>query len=298
MNNEGLTKLREYIRKDKPKVLRKDFAFQEPLSWGWMLPYLLGLEDMTWQRWEYWAQTKLAGRLLPEPIPQIEWAAQHGDGSPGRRMLEKSLDCVTKHGDWRGWSSATYFEFFLDWLLFGLGHPSQREHPKVHQDCEGASERLYQTFNLEPLLAYPHDYFGDMMAENAYGRRAGFFPTPMEVAAMMVAMQMGDGEDMRAKTVCDPALGTGRMILCASNYSLRLYGQDIMPLVIKACLVNAYLYAPWIVRPFDFLDSYDADTGQPTAHLAVKRTSALVESIEVPSTTAQPSTPQLELCLS
>jgi hypothetical protein len=34
-----------------------------------------------------------------------------------------------------------------------------------------------------------------------------------------------------------------------------LYGQDINPTVIKASLVNGYLYAPWMVKPFPFLDA-------------------------------------------
>ncbi|MBD1995249.1 SAM-dependent DNA methyltransferase [Leptolyngbya sp. FACHB-541] len=55
--------------------------------------------------------------------------------------------------------------------------------------------------------------------------------------------------------MCDPCLGTGRLLLTASNYSLRLYGQDINDTVIKAALVNGYLYAPWLVKPLPFLDS-------------------------------------------
>jgi hypothetical protein len=73
----------------------------------------------------------------------------------------------------------------------------------------------------------------------------------MEVCQMMVEMQMA-GEDMRDKTVCDPALGTGRMLLAASNFSYRLYGMDISETVVKACLVNGFALAPWLVRPFSF----------------------------------------------
>lgn len=271
MNNEGLIKLREYIRKDKPKVLRKDFTLSKPLSWGWLLPYLMGLDDMTWERWNYWAETKLAGRLLERGIPQIEWATEHGEGSPGRKMLEHTLNSITKYGEWRGWSGAENLNYFFDWLLFGFGHNAQQEIPREPSGCEGASARLYQLFNLEPLIAYPHDYLGDIMAENSYGKHCGFYPTPMEVASMMTQMQMGnDGtgpdQDMRAKSVCDPALGTGRMLLCASNYSLRLYGMDINQTVIKACLVNGYLYAPWMVKAFDFLETYN-EQGEATPHL-------------------------------
>lgn len=268
---QRLARLHDYIRKDKPKVLRKDFAFTAPLQHGWMLRYLLGLDDLTWQRWAHWCEIRSAEKLTDAPIPRIHWAGEHGEGSPGWRMLDKSLCAVVRYGEWQGWSSWNYFDYFLDWLLFGLGHISTPNEPKPPGDCEGASERLYQIFNLEPLIAYPHDYFGDIMSSNRYGRQSGFFPTPMEVASMMVQMQMGE-EDCRTKTVSDPCVGTGRMILCASNYSYRLYGQDINRTVIKACLVNGYLYAPWLVKPFAFLDTYESAAPDAPAipHLTTK----------------------------
>jgi len=45
------------------------------------------------------------------------------------------------------------------------------------------------------------------------------------------------------------------MLLTASNYSLSLHGQDINETVIKATLINGYLYAPWLVKPLPFIDS-------------------------------------------
>jgi hypothetical protein len=52
------------------------------------------------------------------------------------------------------------------------------------------------------------------------------------------------------------------MLLAASNHSYRLYGADIDPTVIKATLVNGYLYAPWLVKPFPFLDGANLDPRQ------------------------------------
>jgi hypothetical protein len=167
-------------------------------------------------------------------------------------MLEHSLSQITQHGGWRGWGSWSVFENFLDWLLYGFGDRSQPNPP--NEEHQGASNRLYQVFNLETLLAYPYDYFGDILAENQFGKQSGFFPTPMEVAELMAAMNFGT-EDFRAKTVCDPCVGTGRMLLAASNYSYRLFGTDINSTVIKACKVNGYLYAPWLIKPFPFFDT-------------------------------------------
>jgi hypothetical protein len=39
------------------------------------------------------------------------------------------------------------------------------------------------------------------------------------------------------------------MLLAASNFSLRLSGQDIDPVVLKIAQINGSLYAPWMVWP-------------------------------------------------
>lgn len=70
----------------------------------------------------------------------------------------------------------------------------------------------------------------------------------------MTRLLMPEGKDCRRESVCDPCVGTGRMLLHASNHSLRLYGLDIDATLCKATLVNGYLYAPWMVRPLAWLD--------------------------------------------
>jgi hypothetical protein len=47
----------------------------------------------------------------------------------------------------------------------------------------------------------------------------------------------------------DPAVGSGRLLLHASNYSYCLYGCDIDPLVVAICRVNAAFYGPWLAFP-------------------------------------------------
>jgi hypothetical protein len=105
------------------------------------------------------------------------------------------------------------------------------------------------------LLEHPHDYFGDhVAASKAKGwNPTGFYPTPHSVVELMVRMTMHDakeeGRDLRTSTVGDPCVGSGRMLLHASNLSLRLYGQDLDPLAVTLCKLNGVLYAPWMVFP-------------------------------------------------
>ena len=252
MRPDLLTVLRQNISQAKPRT-PKPLGAPPSLQHGWLLPFLLLAEDALWGRWNHWHEMMLAGRII-SPIPPIDWKS----GPAARRMLEASLTHITQHGSWQGWGSWQVFDYFMDWLLFGLGHRGQPSLPAESADFTGASERLYQVFNLETLLAWPHDYLGEILAENRHGQHLGFYPTPMTVARMMAAMTVGS-EDARTKSVCDTCVGTGRLLLAASNHSYRLYGSDINPTVIKATLVNGYLYAPWLVRPFPFLDPHNCD---------------------------------------
>ena len=164
---------------------------------------------------------------------------------------------ITAETDWQGWSSYDYFRYFLNWLLWGFGHPGQEEAPPEPEGCKGASDRLYQIFNIGLLLLYPYDYLGDLLCQNSYGKHNGFFPTPHTLVELMVSMLYDParraGQEMRTQTVMDPALGTGRMLLHASNHSLHLYGMDIDATMCQATLVNGYLYAPWLVKPLTCL---------------------------------------------
>lgn len=252
--NLFLNTLRRTIQTEKKWPAKPDRSFRLDAipPHGWLLPTLLDCEGLCWGRWPHWFNLMEAGKLIDEPIPQIRFDPQAA--GLARKMHENSLNSVASYGGWQGWDSWRIFDYYLDWLLYAFGHPGQRDLPPEPQD--GAFERLYQTFCLEAMLAWPADLFGDMLAENNHGRSCGFFPTPEHVVAMMVQMAMGD-EDTRAKSVMDPCLGTGRMLLAASNYAYRLYGMDINATVIKAALVNGYCFAPWLVRPLPFLDRHE-----------------------------------------
>jgi hypothetical protein len=272
----------------------EDFETQQPdpdvhrdLKHGWMLPALVNLDLSLWRRWRYWtlchehalgngllmfqknadsAKAQPSARklhvtstdytqqiLLPEAaIPPIQFLS-----APHRatlRMLEAALDCIPTHGSWHTWSGWSYFDYLLEWLLYGQGHKAHCELPTEPAGCEGASDRLYQVFCLDAMVLWPYDYFGDLMAGSSYGRQQGFYPTPHTVCQFMADITCGKERDMRTETVCDPCVGTGRLLLHASNHSLRLYGMDIDATLCKATLVNGYLYAPWLVRPLPWLD--------------------------------------------
>jgi hypothetical protein len=212
---------------------------------GWLLPYIVLLHETipaVKDRWDYQARTLAAGKLLDEPIPQIQFV-------PAEKRVFALLHQWSSLIGWDcgGWSD---FRTLLDWLAWGLNLGS--EQPKLSEEM---GENLYRQVDLTPLLQHPHDYLGDYVAQGrARGwNPLGFHPTPHPVVECMVRMTFHDalseGRDTRLLSVCDPCVGSGRMLLHASNFSLRLFGQDIDPLAVTMCLINGALYAPWLSFP-------------------------------------------------
>lgn len=228
-----------------------DYTFLERTCKGWLLPYLLDLDLMFARRWDYWLMTLEAGKLLDRPIPRLYILSGPEEGQEAEKMLMKCLE----HN--RAYSQGITLIDFLEWLLWGFGDPGQEQRPrKVSEDL---NEFWYRTFNMGLLLKYPKDYFGDIYSEERSPRtnqRSGFFPTPDTVCECMVRMHFdGITEDTRTLSVCEPCVGTGRMLMHASNYSLNLWGMDIDYGCVLACRVNGYLYMPWLMRPAPWLDN-------------------------------------------
>jgi len=213
---------------------------------GWLLPYVIGLHETipsVSNRWGYHLRTLEAGRLLDEPIPQIIF------GSADTKVFSLLHDWSGLIGwDCGGWSD---FRTLLDWLCWALA--LAKEEPRLSEEVH---EKLYRQVNLVPLLETPYDYLGEhVSAGKARGwNPTAFYPTPHPVVECMVRITMhdtgvGDGRDPRTYSVCDPCVGSGRMLLHASNFSLNLHGQDIDPLAVGMCKINGALYAPWLSFP-------------------------------------------------
>lgn len=213
---------------------------------GWMLPHVMDLlpaeSGVGRGRWRYWLRTMEAGRILDEPIPQVNFYSV-GEGSrAGCKMLEKCCEIIGRRQGYSGSPGV-----LIEWLGWALA--VEKEPPRL--DAETAEE-LYRTFCLDPILAEPADYLGWLMSEHK-GRGkdpTAFFPTPLSVVQLMAMMVFPEGERHARATVNDPCVGTGRMLMVASNWSLRLSGQDINPRCVAATKINGALFAPWLAFPF------------------------------------------------
>lgn len=209
-------------------------------------------------RWGYWYYVRRTGQLPPgdPPPPYVDF----GHGSDVARKNVNA--CAEIIGRRQGFSSAV--SLFVDWLAWAL---AVTDCPAV-LDNE-TQEELYRTFCVDHWRADPADYVGWLMCE--YKGRAfdptGFFPTPQNVVTCMSQMMMESAEpgpETVFLKICDPCVGSGRMLLAASNYSLCLFGQDINPRCVLATLINGAVYAPWIAFPFRGVVRGRPERGRPS----------------------------------
>jgi len=231
---------------------------------GWLLPYLLlgdevfGVGRLTW--WSNGVFFSETG--LPDgPIPQLHFRSARDnhvrDGLPqippgggpslspaGARKHIESL--VSSMGG--SWDAMLYL---VHWLHWGLGLARESDGPPESPWAEEWGDMLYRDFQLGRLQAADADVLGDILAERHGGgwNPHAFYPTPIGVCETMVQMTMvdlpGDARDVRLAAVCDPCVGTGRMLLAASNHSLNLHGMDIDRTMVETCAINLALFAPW-----------------------------------------------------
>lgn len=213
---------------------------------GWLLHHiqLCHGHPQVVDRWGYYFRTHAAGKLLDEPIPRIHFGGCR-ENDEAMKMLRSCVDLIYR--DTGSWSA---FPEFIDWLSWGCA--TSRECPK--RISEKTNEALYRTFNLGPLLLNPSDHLGTLYSEGKERYNpAAFYPTPHEVVEMMSLMLMdhtpAGGTDLRLKSVCDPCVGTGRMLMHASNYSLILMGMDIDATCCKITQINGAMYVPWMTFP-------------------------------------------------
>lgn len=245
---------------------RLPFAGDPVKPWdyqGWLLPYVIlanAVRADVANRWGWWAACHLNDKLVAEPIPHIHFQSEFGPGGKDAfKIIDRCLEIIGR-GTGGSWSS---FNDFIEWLAWGCGVGDEK--PNF---SDRTNEELYKTFDLEPFLTRPSDYLGEHLAERkgkGWNPNA-FFPTPHTVCEFMTQINFIDARcdngaiDSRMMTVCDPALGTGRQLMHASNFSVRLYGMDIDRLVVKICLINGAMFVPWMSFPFPnkWFEQHDA----------------------------------------
>ena len=232
---------------------------------GWFLPYLLAIDEtpgVGHGRWDYWMKICFDLELPNEPIPHIDFQQPYQDTpyTPAHELLpehpfrhvKRVLDPYIQKGE--GWYDDAWL-MFVRWLLHGFGRRGLAE--EVERIPASIRDHWYTQFNLGYLVTMPIDWSAFILqggprwmgkGGGKWSKTTAFFSTPMNVCKLMTDMTfITEDRDTRLLTVCDPCCGTGSMLLPASNYSLRLYGTDIVYDLVLCTELNGYLWAPWMV---------------------------------------------------
>lgn len=224
---------------------------------GWLIPFLFTYDDLLWGRWSYWTEILMKGTIDGSgPIPRIAWTDPWASTA---QATKKMLSACMNHHE-------ANIDNFADWLLWGLAATPHK--PRV---SEALNEHYYRQFDLFLILDNPTDYLSYLLCDQTgkgYKAGLGYYPTPFHITQMMVEITHGNGdpETMKRQSVMDPCVGCGAMLLPASNYFLRGYGQDISVIAVKLCLIQMYFYAPWFARPGEVSGF---DIAQPTIPLVL-----------------------------
>jgi hypothetical protein len=208
---------------------------------GWLLPYLVSLDNMFYKRWDYWLRIIHNDKIPQDRIPYIVFKPSF---EYTKKEVQKNLkDCLNL-----AVHISNPLEMLIDWILWGFN--SGESFPKIDERID---DYWYRNFNLGLFYRETSDHWAEIASEYMGRNNAlGYFPTPGNVVEMMVKMTF-DGESQhrhKIMSVMDPCCGTGIMLLYASNYSLNLYGNDVSLLLTKIAKVNAFTYVPWLAyRP-------------------------------------------------
>ena len=209
---------------------------------GWLLPYLLRLDQIFFGRWEYWFKIIEADKIPKGPIPQIPFKAAE---EYSKRLVQKNIKECLDRGTMK---LSDPLGLFINWIMWGLG--KGEEFPRISDEID---DFWYRTFNMGLFYKEPADHWG-MIAMESMGKNngQGFFPTPASVVKMMTDMTFAgqSPEKQKRASMMDPCCGTGIMFLYASNHTLNIQGNDISPILVKMAKINAFVYIPWLAyRP-------------------------------------------------
>lgn len=213
-----------------------------------LIQRLLQAEDSVHGRWRYWLAACHSVVVPQAPIPHIVFTNQ--PDPKAAKYLQNDL--LRPYCQASGVSYDDAWLQLVRWVLRGLGIPDLRvELP------DGIDRHWQEVFSFTPFLQSPIDWTAFVLQgglpDDKPGRSrwsgAGYFSTPMAVSNLMVQMNFAgiNPDDAKLMTVCDPCCGSGSLLLAASNYSLRLFGMDIVYELILGTQFNGWLYAPWVV---------------------------------------------------
>ena len=206
---------------------------------GFLALALIDADEKTTKRWD-WHLRNLSTNKITLPIPQIKFLGMVEPKT--MKMLRTMINTIKEEGHYGSQAA----EKLIEWLAWGFGIKDVTTFPitqKIH-------EKMKEQFKIQPLLEYPSDYFAVLLGESGHAGGPGWFATPMNITELITQVVFNKEKSKPWENLNEPCLGTGSMVLPASNYCLSISGQDISPIMILTAKVNFMLYVPWAAIPY------------------------------------------------
>ena len=145
-----------------------------------------------------------------------------------------------------GQNSHSAFTELLDWTLLPFKKWNSAAEQTQALETYKSHPKVSQLVSLITLIGDLSEGFSDPLGELymqaiSNGHNGQYF-TPEPICGMISAMTIGESIENR-ETICDPACGSGRMLLAAAkqNRHSKFYGADLDITCCKMALVNMLL---------------------------------------------------------
>ena len=155
------------------------------------------------------------------------------------KNIIKSIDTIASK---EGHHKAKSFEFLLDYIAYKSNFQENlKSFISETTICE-----LDKVFNKNLFMVQREDYLGCVYEELGFGDfHKGQYFTPMHVCDLMAQITVSSEPTKIPVTICDPCVGTGRMLLAAfkvHGYKGLYFGCEVDRLVYKMAVMNAYFW--------------------------------------------------------
>jgi len=145
-----------------------------------------------------------------------------------------------------GQSLHTAFTDMLDWTLLPFKRYDAADEQRKALENYQSHPKVEQLVKLITLIGELSENFrdplGELFMEAISNGHNGQYFTPEHMCEMMAIMSLGE-ESKPLQTVCDPACGSGRMLIAAAkiNRHMFFYGADLDITCCKMALLNMLL---------------------------------------------------------
>lgn len=258
----------KYLKEWQPKDINQlDTTNPKPQNHGWLLPLLYRIDSLTNQRWQHWAKANqvlekdliyycghgLDNQFFQNALFVHTYPVLSFEENPKvSKYFWSIFDLIQKK---KGMSLLPALEYFIDWMLHGLGHELFKDRNNQHNIDPNLDWLLYQYVDVSIIMAYPFDYFGLICPEifsDKSNSELGYFPTPTSLSQMMIRLFFKENQ-ITSATHSEPSAGTGTVPLLLSNHIFCSDTIELQDTLTRCQLINFYFWCPCFIRPLWYL---------------------------------------------